>query len=105
MGMASCKECQNYITCKLESGSPYYDFFGVVNVEFNCAHFKSNNIGERTRCPMRHRNGNCLPIGGFCTSVNDEICTALHKAFDNGYIAGRMADDFCFYGERKDPDD
>lgn len=40
---------------------------------------------KRENCPMRHRNGNCLPCGGFCTAVNDEICKALHNAYDSGY--------------------
>lgn len=35
-------------------------------------------------CPMRHANGNCLPCGGFCLAVNDEICTALHSAYQRG---------------------
>jgi hypothetical protein len=30
-------------------------------------------ILDRANCPMRHENGNCLPAGGFCTAVNDEI--------------------------------
>lgn len=41
---------------------------------------------SRKGCPMRHENGNCLPCGGFCTAVNDEICDALHKAYNRGYI-------------------
>ena len=28
---------------------------------------------------MRTVLGNCDPIGGFCTSVNESICEALHK--------------------------
>ena len=28
---------------------------------------------------MRTSLGNCDPIGGFCTSVNESICDALHK--------------------------
>lgn len=40
---------------------------------------------KRKDCPMRHPNGNCLPCGGFCTAVNDEICEALHQAFQSGY--------------------
>lgn len=28
---------------------------------------------------MRTSLGNCDPIGGFCTSVNESICEALHK--------------------------
>lgn len=38
----------------------------------------------RKDCPMRHKNGNCLPCGGFCTSVNDPICEALHSAYRDG---------------------
>lgn len=42
---------------------------------------------DRKECPMRHSNGNCLPCGGFCTAVNDEICKALHNAYQSGYNA------------------
>ena len=40
---------------------------------------------KRKGCPMRHENGNCTVAGGFCTAVNDQICEALHNAFDCGY--------------------
>lgn len=40
---------------------------------------------ERKDCPMRHENGNCLPCGGFCLAVNDEICEALQNAYRHGY--------------------
>ena len=39
----------------------------------------------RNGCPMRHENGNCTVIGGFCTAVNNPICEGLHNAYDNGY--------------------
>ena len=39
----------------------------------------------RKSCPMRHENGNCTVIGGFCTAVNDPICEGLHSAYDSGY--------------------
>ena len=39
----------------------------------------------RKDCPMRHENGNCATIGGFCTAVNDPICEGLHNAYDSGY--------------------
>lgn len=29
---------------------------------------------DRKNCPYRHENGNCLPIGGFCLSVDDKYC-------------------------------
>ncbi len=45
----------------------------------------------RRTCALRHENGNCLVIGGFCTSVNDEICTALQGAYKEGYCAGVQA--------------
>ena len=25
-------------------------------------------------------------------AINDEICNALHRAFDRGYVAGRLAE-------------
>jgi hypothetical protein len=39
---------------------------------------------------MRHENGNCLPVGGFCTAVNDASCEALQQAFEKGYRAGYL---------------
>lgn len=39
---------------------------------------------DRDHCPLRHANGNCLPVGGFCTSVNDQICNGLRQAYDHG---------------------
>lgn len=39
---------------------------------------------ERKNCPMRHENGNCLMIGGFCLAVNDEVCRGLHNAYNKG---------------------
>ena len=39
----------------------------------------------RADCPMRHENGNCLVTGGFCTAVNDQICAALHTAYEYGF--------------------
>ena len=41
-------------------------------------------MADRDRCPLRHANGNCLPVGGFCTSVNDQICNGLQQAYDHG---------------------
>ena len=35
---------------------------------------------------MRHQNGNCLVIGGFCTSVNDEYCNGLREAYECGAL-------------------
>lgn len=34
---------------------------------------------------MRHENGNCNPVGGFCTAVSTEICDAAYKAWDMGF--------------------
>ena len=44
----------------------------------------------RNDCPMRHENGNCTVIGGFCTAVNDPICEGLHSAYDSGYRAAAL---------------
>ena len=43
---------------------------------------------NRKNCPLRHENGNCLPCGGFCTSVNDAICEAIHQAYQHGFNDG-----------------
>ena len=43
---------------------------------------------KRKDCLMRHENGNCNVIGGFCTAVNDPICAGLHNAYDCGYCDG-----------------
>ena len=45
---------------------------------------------RRKDCPMRHENGNCNVIGGFCTAVNDSICAGLHNAYDCGYCDGEI---------------
>lgn len=39
-------------------------------------------------CPIRHENGNCTCVGGFCTAVSDPICEAVRNAYDSGYRAG-----------------
>ena len=33
---------------------------------------------------MRHENGNCLPIGGFCLAVDDLHCEIAHAAYNQG---------------------
>lgn len=36
-------------------------------------------------CPMRNeKNGNCLPMGGFCMANSKNICEALQNAYDMG---------------------
>lgn len=39
-----------------------------------------NNTDRHPECHMRTALGNCKPIGGFCISVNEPICEALHMA-------------------------
>lgn len=40
----------------------------------------------RKDCPMRGNLGNCSPVGGFCMdAVSDEICEAVHNAYDYGF--------------------
>ena len=29
---------------------------------------------SRLDCQYRHENGNCLKVGGFCTSIDDKYC-------------------------------
>ena len=40
-----------------------------------------SNIERHPQCPMRTTLGNCNPIGGFCTSVNESICEAFHRLY------------------------
>lgn len=41
---------------------------------------------DRGNCPMRADNGNCLPVGGFCTAVSDIYCEIAHKSYGQGYL-------------------
>lgn len=41
----------------------------------------------RENCPLRHENGNCLSFGGFCLAGNNDICHALHNAYEKGVTA------------------
>ena len=44
------------------------------------------NPEMRKDCPMRGNLGNCSPVGGFCMdAVSDEICEAVHNAYDQGF--------------------
>lgn len=49
------------------------------------------NSELRKDCPMRHESGNCTPCGGFCTAVNDSICTGLHNAYNLGLYGSVIA--------------
>ena len=41
----------------------------------------------RKDCPMRGTLGNCSSVGGFCVdAVSDEICEAVHNAYQQGYM-------------------
>lgn len=45
---------------------------------------EQSNLKRHQHCPMRTHVGNCLIIGGFCTSIREDICDALHKSFQMG---------------------
>lgn len=69
----------------------------------------------RKDCPMRGTLGNCSPVGGFCIdAVSDEICEAVHNAYEHGYSNALIAttvtaneiktleelrDKYCHWGE------
>ena len=36
-------------------------------------------------CPIRTDSWNCLPIGKLCTSVPEELCKAVHNAYNRGF--------------------
>lgn len=51
------------------------DVFGGFNFPkwwWNAPYQKGGTT--RKNCEYRHENGNCLKVGGFCTSVDDEHC-------------------------------
>lgn len=54
-----------------------------------------DNTDRHPECHMRTALGNCDPIGGFCTSVNEPICEALHKV--SRPQGERIAKDGVFY--------
>lgn len=43
-----------------------------------------SNLQRHKVCTMRSEIGNCIAIGGFCTSVSKEICEALQNAYAKG---------------------
>ena len=48
-----------------------------------------NHVMKYPECPMRHEFGNCMVHGGFCAdAVSDEICNALHQAYEKGLRDG-----------------
>ena len=38
-------------------------------------------------CPIRHENGNCLVVGGFCPAVNVYMCEVVRNAYDSGRLS------------------
>lgn len=55
----------------------------IMNVEV------AGDVSDRSKCHLRHANGNCLPMGGFCTAVIDEICKGLQTAYEHGRHDGQ----------------
>lgn len=43
---------------------------------------KFSLVTPRTNCQYRHENGNCLKVGGFCTSVDDKHCPSVTQKGD-----------------------
>ena len=49
------------------------------------AHADGEDADNRRFCVMRdNENGNCLCMGGYCASVDDTVCNALHHAYNSG---------------------
>lgn len=42
---------------------------------------------NRKNCEYRHENGNCLKVGGFCTSVDNKHCV---KGGNSEYFGGEL---------------
>lgn len=60
-----------------------------------------NNTDRHPECHMRTALGNCNPIGGFCTSVNESICEALHKVSrpQGKWLFKEITDDYHVIGQ------
>lgn len=61
---------------------------------------------DRKDCPYRTDTGNCLPHGGFCTSVNDDRCKkhiqdALEKQIQTEKLADSAFQIIDHYGVKK----
>ena len=52
-------------------------------------------MSDRTNCPYRHENGNCLPVGGFCTAVSDEHCEQVKRKNDKDKV-NKVLDDIVY---------
>lgn len=52
-----------------------------------------SNLQRHKDCPMRSKIGNCLAMGGFCTSVSEEICEALQNAYTKGRHSIKVSED------------
>lgn len=60
-----------------------------------------SNTDRHPECHMRTALGNCDPIGGFCTSVNEPICEALHKVSrpQGKWLFKEITDDYHVTGQ------
>lgn len=52
-----------------------------------------SNLQRHKDCTMRSEIGNCLAIGGFCTSVSKETCEALQNAYTKGRHSIEVSED------------
>lgn len=43
-------------------------------------------------CPLMDMSGNCIPIGRFCTSIDDKTCNDLILAYKQGKHDGDFVD-------------
>lgn len=56
-----------------------------------------SNIERKPNCPMRTSLGNCDVSGGFCTSVKNEVCNALHNAYQVAFLNGQKFERTRYY--------
>lgn len=81
----NCDNCKHYCW--------YYDKCSKWNCKVDAREvhqcFESTELKEtlidRKDCPMRSENGNCIPVGGFCTAVSEEYCAVCHNAYSTGF--------------------
>lgn len=85
--MGNCDTCIHAKICDLWRKAECQDASCYTNDCYTPLAVVVKDMSERTDCPIRHQNGNCLSVGGFCTAVSDEVCKALQSAYE----AGRMS--------------
>ena len=67
---------KKYYIIRVYSRKAVYSYCFIKEEYYLKDNKKIFNCGE---CEFRHDNGNCLPVGGFCTSVPAAYCPLIPR--------------------------